>query len=277
MRFLFICILVFFAALAQAQELTKISDFKNLQQEKEEYYVLKKDGKTKHGNYKLIDTYSKYVLEEGFYKNNLKDSLWIEYLGGTPHKMKEGYFIKGKKNNIWRICAFQDNAIFLRAKGAYLDDLRVGPWHYFNKEGETIEVYDYTRDTLLYAKDPLDSARVDVFEVLINNTWQKRKLGKGPELISDEDEKNLMLDIAKKMQYPMKAAREGIEGTVQIGFTVNEQGTVSDLYIHKKVHSLLDAEALRVAKLVPLKFNPGLLLGKPVTSRMILPLKFTIR
>src|SRR5688572_26224979 len=183
MKFLFFGLVVLFTTQLQAQELTKVVNYISQKKEREEYFALITDKKIKHGKYKRIDTYSKFVLEEGYYKQNLKDSLWVEYLQGTPHKLKEGYYFKGKKTGVWRECVFTGSAIYLKEKGAYKDDVRVGPWPLYNEKGETIEVYDFSRDSLLYAKPPVDSVKLEVW---INNSWQRQKLDRVAGIIRDK-------------------------------------------------------------------------------------------
>ena len=63
--------------------------------------------------------------------------------------------------------------------------------------------------------------------------------------------------------YPDSAIAHHIEGSVIVGFVVNEDGTLSDIAIKKGVSPDLDAEAIRVAHLLPL-FNPGRQQGEPV-------------
>ena len=64
------------------------------------------------------------------------------------------------------------------------------------------------------------------------------------------------IELARsKVVYPKKAIENNIQGEVRVVFCINEDGAVSDIKISKSVHHLLDAEALRVARLLP-KFKP---------------------
>ena len=64
------------------------------------------------------------------------------------------------------------------------------------------------------------------------------------------------IELARsKVVYPKKAMENNIQGEVRVVFCINEDGAVSDIKIAKSVHHLLDAEALRVARLLP-KFKP---------------------
>ena len=67
-----------------SQELKKITDKDKKTSNIEEYFVLKEDKDVKHGSYKKMRK-SEELIECGFYKNNLKDSLWIFFArNGSP-------------------------------------------------------------------------------------------------------------------------------------------------------------------------------------------------
>lgn len=87
--------------------------------------------------------------------------------------------------------------------------------------------------------------------------------------------KALMTFLAKSIQYPVKAVREGIQGRVITNFIVHKDGSISDINIEKGVDPLLDAEALRVISTMP-NWNPGIEKGEPVNVRFTLPLIFRL-
>jgi protein TonB len=275
MRPVFLVLLCALALNGKAQELKKAINLEYKKHLKEEYYVLKANEKVKHGEYKRINTLYKTVVEKGFYKNNLKDSTWTIFFPGTKHILAEGSYLNDQKTGIWHECTFDKNTIYLSEKGQYKNGERAGPWQFFNKEGEVIKVYDYSLNKIYYQKPELDSQE---FEVFVNNTWEKRKLDNAPSLIPDKFGNELISKaFIEEIRYPMDAARAGAEGTVVIAFSVNEDGNSSDFYVKTKLHPSLDAEALRVTMLMPRKFQPGMLQGKPVTTRMVLPVKFSIQ
>ncbi|MFC5271961.1 TonB family protein [Adhaeribacter terreus] len=275
MRFLFFVLCCALVLNAKAQELKKVVDYNSQQRIREEFYVLKANEKIKHGEYKQITTAYKTVVEKGFYKNNLKDSTWTYYFPGTEHILAQGNYLNDQKSGIWHECAFADNTIFLSEKGLYKNGERAGSWQFFNAEGEVIKVYDYSLNKIYYEKPLPDSLEFDVF---VNNTWEKRKLDSAPSLIPDKFGNELISKaFINNISYPMDAARAGAEGTVVIAFSVNEEGNATDFYVKTKLYPSLDAEALRVTKLMPRKFQPGILNGRAVTTRIILPIKFSIQ
>lgn len=79
--------------------------------------------------------------------------------------------------------------------------------------------------------------------------------------------------LAENVKYPEEAQKERVQGRVLVNFVVDKDGTLSDIEVIKHVHPALDAEAVRVVKLMP-KWMPATVGGKPVRVRYTLPLNF---
>ena len=67
----------------------------------------------------------------------------------------------------------------------------------------------------------------------------------------------------RNLRYPEEAKKAGMEGTVSVRFLVDRNGNHSDYNISSGISPSLDAEALRVVKLMP-GWVPGVENGKPV-------------
>ena len=74
-------------------------------------------------------------------------------------------------------------------------------------------------------------------------------------------------------RYPEEAKNAGILGRVLIGFIVETNGSIDGVTVLRPVHPLLDAEAVRVISAMP-RWSPGLVDGKPVKTRVKLPVTF---
>ncbi|MBQ0068852.1 MAG: energy transducer TonB, partial [Bacteroidales bacterium] len=81
--------------------------------------------------------------------------------------------------------------------------------------------------------------------------------------------------ITEHLVYPEQAVKDSIEGRVVVQFVVKKDGSVDDIRIARSVHSLLDVEAVRVAKTLP-KFIPASHKGKTVNVWYLLPVKFKL-
>lgn len=85
----------------------------------------------------------------------------------------------------------------------------------------------------------------------------------------------LMEFLSQYLQYPDAAARKGIEGRVQLSFVVEKDGSISDIKEIRSPDESLTIEAIRVLSLAP-KWKPATQRGKPVSSRVFLPITFRL-
>jgi TonB family protein len=76
--------------------------------------------------------------------------------------------------------------------------------------------------------------------------------------------------------YPSKARKNGMEGTVILSVEVLPNGAVGDLRVKKASgHSLLDHAAVEAVK--AWRFHPATRLGRPVASRVEIPVRFFLQ
>ncbi|MBR5253539.1 MAG: energy transducer TonB [Bacteroidales bacterium] len=81
--------------------------------------------------------------------------------------------------------------------------------------------------------------------------------------------------IQKNLIYPEKAKAEGIEGRVFITFTIEKDGSVSNVKILRGIGGGCDEAAKEVIEKMP-KWKPGTQRGKPVRVQFNLPIKFEL-
>jgi TonB family protein len=81
--------------------------------------------------------------------------------------------------------------------------------------------------------------------------------------------------IQKKLEYPRRAKKLGIEGEVSVRFTIDTTGRVIDAEIINSTDSVLNREALRVVNSSPV-WIPGKQDGKPVRVTYVVPVIFKI-
>jgi TonB family protein len=86
---------------------------------------------------------------------------------------------------------------------------------------------------------------------------------------------NVKKHLSKEMRYPPQALKEGIEGTVNVQFMIDEQGRMQEVTIPEPVHPLLDAEATRVVNTMKL-WKPGSKDDMPVKMYFTLPVYFEL-
>ena len=85
-----------------------------------------------------------------------------------------------------------------------------------------------------------------------------------------------MREYRKYRIYPPFAEENGIEGVVIVSFTVEKDGSISDVKIERSVHESLDNDAVRMIKNMP-KWTPGKKNGEIVPMRYVLPIRYNIR
>ncbi len=81
--------------------------------------------------------------------------------------------------------------------------------------------------------------------------------------------------LATNIKYPQQAHKKKIQGRVIVEFVVDKEGNVVECKAKRKVHPLLDAEAIRVVEAMP-KWTPGTLNGEPVRVRYMIPVVFRL-
>jgi TonB family protein len=82
--------------------------------------------------------------------------------------------------------------------------------------------------------------------------------------------------ISSNIVYPKSAKESLISGIVNMRFSIDTDGTVGGVSVLKGINPELDAEAVRVIKLLP-AWNPATLDGKPVKVWYMMPVKFKLK
>ena len=85
----------------------------------------------------------------------------------------------------------------------------------------------------------------------------------------------LMKFIQKTVKYPPIAKENDITGKVYVTYVVNKKGKVTSVKVARSVDKYLDAEAVRVVKLLPYT-TAGKQRGKPVNVQYTIPINFTL-
>jgi len=81
--------------------------------------------------------------------------------------------------------------------------------------------------------------------------------------------------LGKNIKYPVLAAKNGVQGNVFTTFTVEKDGSITDIKVDRKVGYGIDEEAVRVLKTSP-KWIPGSQDGMPIRVTYSIPIKFAL-
>ena len=79
--------------------------------------------------------------------------------------------------------------------------------------------------------------------------------------------------LRDNIRYPEDAQKQGVDGTVYVSMIINEDGSVTDVKLLRGVSASIDAEAVRVVKMMP-PWTPGKQNGQNVKVRFNIPIKF---
>jgi hypothetical protein len=199
---------------------------------KERYYVLKGDNKIREGKYEASLGYYNFLVSEGLYHNNLKDSIWKYYAF----------------NNI------------LLLEGAYAVGKKIGVWKAYNKRQQVQVEYDYTAGKLLFFKPSLtDSTRQ--YNVINGVDTITTLLDRPPVFL--EGNALLYSTLTRTVKYPPNTR---LSGDVIISVTIDAAGKVLGHRTKSHLGGGLDEEALLAVKAIEGDWLPGILNGKPVTA-----------
>ena len=82
--------------------------------------------------------------------------------------------------------------------------------------------------------------------------------------------------LSSNLKYPLKSQENGVQGEVLVQFVIDKEGNVKEVTVSKGVDPYLDAEALRVIKMMP-KWKPGKHEGKEVNVKCTIPVGFRLQ
>lgn len=87
---------------------------------------------------------------------------------------------------------------------------------------------------------------------------------------------NLYAYFARELKYPQEAIADSVQGVVTVVFTISTEGKPENISIEQSLGEAFDREAIRVIEYMP-AWKPASFNGKPVASRISLPLTFQIK
>ncbi|MFC7523022.1 TonB family protein [Parapedobacter sp. GCM10030251] len=148
-------------------------------------------------------------------------------------------------------------------EGHYRDGLRDGEWTGTFHERR----YSFTEN---YQNGVVVSG---VSEDGEGNSFTYAEIGTPP--VYEGGMMKLMQFIGQHYRYPPAAIRAGVQGTVQLQFVVDRDGTVTDIQITRDLGHGTGEEAVNVLKKAP-KWTPGYQRGVPVRVSYALPIRLNL-
>lgn len=81
--------------------------------------------------------------------------------------------------------------------------------------------------------------------------------------------------VNEHLKYPKEAVKDSLQGRVTLQFTIEKDGSVTDVHVLRGCAPILDEEAVRVVSQSP-KWTPGLIKGEPVRVIYNFPVIFQL-
>ncbi|MFT4602799.1 MAG: protein TonB [Arenicella sp.] len=204
------------------------------------YDVLKKDKTVKHGSYKST------------------------YVSGNPRI--KGWYTFNQKDSLWTY--FNSNKPIIAARGKYKYDVKLGVWDYFDSKEQLRHRYNHSTGVLNFTTF---EDTVKKRTIIINDSVFTDKVSRPPIFLLGDKEK--LRIIRNNIVYPQSAIDQNIFGTVMISFYINKYGKAIDHKITSSVGGGCDEEALRVVKLIPNEWVPGIY--KNALHKMVITIPIT--
>lgn len=114
------------------------------------------------------------------------------------------------------------------------------------------------------SSDAGDSSDLDEVRSVATLSTSERR----PQLVGG------MSSLYLSINYPEKARKRGIEGQIQLQFTVRTDGSVANIKVAESLHPLCDSAAVKGLRSV--EFVPAKVDGDPIPIRMRLPVRFKL-
>ena len=81
--------------------------------------------------------------------------------------------------------------------------------------------------------------------------------------------------VNEHLKYPKEAVKDSLQGRVTLQFTIEKDGSVTDVHVLRGCAPVLDEEAIRVVSQSP-KWTPGYINGEPVRVVFNFPVVFQL-
>jgi len=195
--------------------------------------------------------------------------------GKNPHSTEVFYVIKGTDIKHGKYNKTLRGVIQISEKGQFENGIKTGVWEYLDPKGQVEQRYDFSKNELIYNKnESTPFAGGTKSALIIDGKLYENTTGKLPLLLGGMSKYTYYL--ANNLQYPSQARAERIEGTVIVSVTITVDGRIVDEAIEGEAAYGLGEEALRIAQLLPDEWIPLTIEGKPVATRLFIPIRFML-
>ncbi|WP_422350321.1 energy transducer TonB [Flagellimonas sp.] len=141
----------------------------------------------------------------------------------------------------------------------------------------TIEANEPDQDTAVIAIDDVSVVEEEEPEIVPWKTVEEAPMFPGCENAADQREcfqNMIQKHIRKNFRYPEPAQEMGLQGRVNVVFTIQKDGSIGNVRM-RGPHEVLKTEASRIISKLP-KMTPGKQRGTPVKVPFSIPITFRL-
>jgi TonB family protein len=161
----------------------------------------------------------------------------------------------------------------LLVKGFYKQGVKDSIWECYDFDGQLTLKYNYNKSELVTYK-PNEIVKDKKYKI-VNSNSTDTILSRTPIFLGGDD--YVLSELIKNIHYPSSAVENGKSGKVYVVFTIDKYGKTSNYHVDNPIGFGMDEEAIRVLKLLPDNWLPGLLNGQPVDVEIVYPINFKLK
>jgi TonB family protein len=222
------------------------------------------------------------------YKNGSKTGDEISYFPNGKLYVQKSYPDNGKPDNSFRddftivllndstgktlmtngngyYQAYDTDFSYVKEEGEMKDGKMTGTWKGNFKDDNITFTENYDNGALISGASVNKEGKTTTY---IKSRMQMPEFEGGVQAFS--------LYLGKNIKYPANARKYGVEGRVILSFSVEKDGTITDIKVIRSVNPELDEEALRVLRKSP-NWIPGTRFGLPVKVKYAVPIMFKLK
>ncbi len=186
----------------------------------------------------------------------------------NQNSMGKGDVPKFKNDSL--VIFYAPNGIDTASIRWYNDSKPIRIWTFYDDQCRVRYKFDYSMyDVVEYNWYEASNE----FPTFNDTVWIVSHIDSPPLIIGIENPAQL---ITRNLRYPIKSFEKGITGRVLISFIVEKDGSACNFKVLKGVSKDLDAEALRVTKILDKNWFPAKKDGQAITIEYFVPINFVL-
>ncbi|MCB9329415.1 MAG: TonB family protein [Lewinellaceae bacterium] len=208
------------------------------------------------------------LSKEGVYSNSKAIGLWKVYDRDSGTLSAKGIYENGLRNGIWE---FYDSKGRLKKTINYIADKKDGGFQEYDSLQVIVNEGIYKSDTI-FQQSKVDTLNQDVYEMPYLSEFKNIEDAK----LRHKSTQNALLQyISENLKYPKNAKNYGIEGTTINQFTIDKDGSISDIEVIIGICQDFKDMNLKILSNMP-KWEAGTQNGKKVKVSYTIPIKYKL-